>query len=134
MKGRIGLVTLVVPDYDRAIAFYCGALRFDLVEDTQLPDGKRWVVVRPKGDDNGGDGTGLLLAEAVGEAQVAAIGRQTGGRVGFFLHTGDFEHDFSAFVAAGVRFLEQPRTEAYGTVAVFEDPFGNKWDLLQPAP
>ncbi|MCD2183628.1 VOC family protein [Rhizobium sp. GN54] len=133
MKGRIALVTLVVPDYDRAIAFYCGALRFDLVEDTQLPDGKRWVVVRPKGGDNGGDGTGLLLAEAVGEAQVAAIGRQTGGRVGFFLHTGDFERDFSAFVAAGVRFLEQPRTEAYGTVAVFEDPFGNRWDLLQPA-
>ena len=133
MRGRIALVTLVVPDYDRAIAFYCGALRFDLVEDTQLPDGKRWVVVRPKEGDNGGDGTGLLLAEAVGEAQVAAIGRQTGGRVGFFLHTGDFEHDFSAFVAAGVRFLEQPRTEAYGTVAVFEDPFGNKWDLLQPA-
>ena len=133
MRGRIALVTLVVPDYDRAIAFYCGALRFDLVEDTQLPDGKRWVVVRPKGGDNGGDGTGLLLAEAVGEAQVAEIGRQTGGRVGFFLHTGDFEHDFSAFVAAGVRFLEQPRTEAYGTVAVFEDPFGNRWDLLQPA-
>lgn len=133
MRGRIALVTLVVPDYDRAIAFYCGALRFDLVEDTQLPDGKRWVVVRPKGGNKGGDGAGLLLAEAVGEAQMAAIGRQAGGRVGFFLHTGDFEHDFAAFVAAGVRFLEQPRTEAYGTVAVFEDPFGNKWDLLQPA-
>ncbi len=129
MKGRIALVTLVVPDYDRAIAFYCGALRFELVEDTQMPDGKRWVVVRPKG----GEGTGLLLARAANEAQAEAIGRQTGGRVGFFLHTDDFEHDFSGFVAAGVRFLEQPRTEAYGTVAVFEDPFGNKWDLLQPA-
>ncbi|MDF1631602.1 VOC family protein [Mycoplana sp. MJR14] len=129
MRGRIALVTLVVPDYDRAIAFYCGALRFELVEDTQMPDGKRWVVVRPKG----GEGTGLLLARAANEAQAEAIGRQTGGRVGFFLHTDDFEHDFSGFVAAGVRFLEQPRTEAYGTVAVFEDPFGNKWDLLQPA-
>ncbi len=129
MKGRIALVTLVVPDYDRAIAFYCGALRFELIEDTQMPDGKRWVVVRPKG----GEGTGLLLARAANEAQAEAIGRQTGGRVGFFLHTDDFEHDFSGFVAAGVRFLEQPRTEAYGTVAVFEDPFGNKWDLLQPA-
>ena len=129
MRGRIALVTLVVPDYDRAIAFYCGALRFELVEDTQMPDGKRWVVVRPKG----GEGTGLLLARAANEAQAEAIGRQAGGRVGFFLHTDDFEHDFSGFVAAGVRFLEQPRTEAYGTVAVFEDPFGNKWDLLQPA-
>lgn len=129
MKGRIALVTLVVPDYDRAIAFYCGALRFELVEDMQMPDGKRWVVVRPKG----GEGTGLLLAKAANDAQVEAIGRQTGGRVGFFLHTDSFEHDFSAFVAAGVRFLEPPRTEAYGTVAVFEDPFGNKWDLLQPA-
>lgn len=128
MKGRIALVTLVVPDYDQAIAFYCGALRFDLVADTQLPDGKRWVVVRP-----GGDGAGLVLAEAAGAAQEAAIGNQAGGRVGFFLHTDDFERDFCAFVAAGVRFLEAPRTEAYGTVAVFEDVFGNKWDLLQPA-
>ncbi len=129
MTRRIALVTLVVPDYDRAIAFYCGALRFDLVEDTQLPDGKRWVVVRP----NGGAGSGLLLAQASGERQEAAIGNQAGGRVGFFLHTDDFERDFASFVAAGVRFLEQPRTEAYGKVAVFEDVFGNTWDLLQPA-
>ncbi|SOC44185.1 catechol 2,3-dioxygenase-like lactoylglutathione lyase family enzyme [Rhizobium subbaraonis] len=129
MTRRIALVTLVVPDYDRAIAFYCGALRFDLVEDTQLPDGKRWVVVRP----NGGEGPGLLLAQASGERQQAAIGNQAGGRVGFFLHTDDFERDFASFVAAGVRFLEQPRTEAYGKVAVFEDVFGNTWDLLQPA-
>ena len=92
-------------------------------------DAQGRIVVRPKG----GEGTGLLLARAANEAQAEAIGRQTGGRVGFFLHTDDFEHDFSGFVAAGVRFLEQPRTEAYGTVAVFEDPFGNKWDLLQPA-
>lgn len=129
MNSRIALVTLVVPDYDQAIAFYCGALRFDLVEDTQLLDGKRWVVVRPKG----GEGTGLLLAEASGALQEAAIGSQTGGRVGFFLHTDDLERDFAAFVAAGVQFLEVPRREAYGTVAVFQDAFGNKWDLLQPA-
>lgn len=137
MKGRIALVTLVVPDYDRAIAFYCGALRFDLVEDMQLPDGKRWMVVRPPGGEGQrappSSGTGLLLAEAADEAQRAAIGNQAGGRVGFFLHTDDFERDFTAFVAAGVRFLEQPRTEAYGRVAVFEDVFGNRWDLLQPA-
>jgi catechol 2,3-dioxygenase-like lactoylglutathione lyase family enzyme len=129
MTRTIALVTLVVPDYDRAVAFYCGALRFDLVEDTQLPDGKRWVVVRP----SGGEGSGLLLARASGERQRAAIGNQAGGRVGFFLHTDDFERDFASFVAAGVRFLEQPRTEAYGKVAVFEDVFGNMWDLLQPA-
>lgn len=129
MRARIALVTLVVPDYDQAIAFYCGALRFELVQDTHLPDGKRWVVVRPRG----GEGTGLLLAEATGLNQEAAIGNQAGGRVGFFLHTDDFERDFIAFVAAGVRFLEAPRTEAYGKVAVFEDAFGNKWDLLQPS-
>ena len=129
MKQRIALVTLVVPDYDDGIGFYRDQLGFDLVEDTPLPDGKRWVVVRPRG----GEGTGLLLAEAADEAQSAAIGRQTGGRVGFFLHTDDFGRDRAAFLAAGVRFLEEPRKEAYGTVAVFEDIFGNRWDLLEPA-
>ena len=129
MKQRIALITLVVPDYDAGIGFYRDRLGFDLVEDTSLPDGKRWVVVRPRG----GEGTGLLLAEAADEAQSAAIGRQTGGRVGFFLHTDDFGRDRAAFLAAGVRFLEEPRKEAYGTVAVFEDIFGNRWDLLEPA-
>ena len=129
MKQRIALVTLVVPDYDAGIGFYRDQLGFDLVEDTPLPDGKRWVVVRPRG----GEGTGLLLAEAADEAQKAAIGRQTGGRVGFFLHTDDFGRDRAAFLAAGVQFLEEPRKEAYGTVAVFEDIFGNRWDLLEPA-
>jgi catechol 2,3-dioxygenase-like lactoylglutathione lyase family enzyme len=129
MKQRIALVTLVVADYDAGIGFYRDRLGFDLVEDTPLPDGKRWVVVRPRG----GEGTGLLLAEAADEAQSAAIGRQTGGRVGFFLHTDDFGRDRAAFLAAGVRFLEEPRKEAYGTVAVFEDIFGNRWDLLEPA-
>ena len=129
MKQRIALVTLVVPDYDAGIGFYRDQLGFELVEDTPLPDGKRWVVVRPQG----GEGTGLLLAEAADEAQSAAIGRQTGGRVGFFLHTDDFDRDRAAFLATGVRFLEEPRKEAYGTVAVFEDIFGNRWDLLEPA-
>ena len=129
MKQRIALVTLVVPDYDAAIRFYRDRLGFTLVEDSPLPDGKRWVVVRPRGSD----AAGLLLAQAADDVQQAAIGRQTGGRVGFFLHTDDFERDHRAFVAAGVRFLEAPRYETYGTVAVFEDIFGNRWDLLEPS-
>ncbi|WP_046119994.1 VOC family protein [Ensifer aridi] len=129
MKQVIAHVALVVPDYDAAIAFYCGRLGFDLVEDTELGDGKRWVLVRPKGATE----TALLLANADGERQRAAIGNQTGGRVGFFLFTDDFARDHAAMLAAGIAFLEEPRHEAYGTVAVFADPFGNRWDLLQPA-
>ncbi|MCA1369192.1 VOC family protein [Bradyrhizobium sp. BRP14] len=129
MKQIIADVALVVPDYDAAIAFYCGRLGFDLVEDEELGDGKRWVLVRPKGATE----TALLLAKADGERQRAAIGNQTGGRVGFFLFTDDFARDHAAMLAAGVAFLEEPRHEAYGTVAVFADPFGNHWDLLQPA-
>ena len=128
MSRHIALVTLVVPDYEEAIAFYRDALGFTVVEDTDLGDGKRWVVVRP----GSAGGTGLLLAEAADEEQRAAVGRQAGGRVGFFLHTDDFERDHRRFTAAGVTFLEAPRHEAYGTVAVFEDVFGNRWDLLQP--
>ena len=119
-------VTLLVPDYDAGIAFYRDALGFDLVEDTDLGSGKRWVVVAP---DNG---AALLLAKASDEAQEAAIGHQTGGRVSFFLHTDDFADTRARFKAAGVTFLESPRTEAYGTVAVFSDPFGNRWDLIEP--
>ena len=122
---RIGAVALVVPDYDAAIAFYVGALGFELVEDTDQGGGKRWVVVRPPGG-----GAALLLARAVTEAQTAAIGNQTGGRVGFFLETDDFARDHAAFLAAGVMFEEAPRDEPYGMVAVFRDPFGNRWDLL----
>lgn len=122
-------MSLVVPDYDAAIGFYRDRLGFVLVEDSPLPDGKRWVVVRPRGSD----ATGLLLAQAANDVQRAAIGRQTGGRVGFFLHTDDFARDHRAFLAAGVRFLEAPRRETYGTVAVFEDIFGNRWDLLEPS-
>lgn len=119
-------VTLVVPDYDPAIAFYVGTLGFDLVEDIALSENKRWVLVAPQG------GTGkLLLAKADSPAQRAVIGTQTGGRVGFFLKTDNFARDHAAYLAAGVRFEEDPRTEPYGTVAVFQDPFGNRWDLIQ---
>lgn len=126
----IALITLVVRDYDEAIDFYTGALAFDLVEDTDRGDGSRWVVVRPPG---AGGGTALLLARAAGARQEASVGAQTGGRVGFFLHTEDFAGDRERMLAAGVRFVEEPRYEPYGTVAVFEDLYGNRWDLLQPA-
>ncbi|MEU5364142.1 VOC family protein [Streptomyces sp. NPDC005925] len=128
---RIALVTLVVGDYDEAIRFYTGALGFRLVEDAPRPDGSRWVVVRAGSGD--GSGTDLLLARARGEAQRDRVGDQTGGRVGFFLHTDDFARDHARMLAAGVSFLEEPRHEPYGTVAVFQDLYGNRWDLLQPA-
>ncbi|MGY3200218.1 VOC family protein [Streptomyces sp. TE5632] len=127
---RVALVTLVVDDYDEAIRFYTEALGFRLAEDTPRPDGSRWVVVEP---DDGRTGTGLLLARAEGEEQRARIGDQTGGRVGFFLHTDDFAGDHARMTSAGVTFLEQPRHEPYGSVAVFQDLYGNRWDLLQPA-
>jgi catechol 2,3-dioxygenase-like lactoylglutathione lyase family enzyme len=123
----IGAVTLLVRDYDEAIAFYVGALGFELLEDTALSADKRWVCVAPKGAE-----TCLLLAKASTPEQVARIGDQTGGRVGFFLHTDDFAHDHAAFVAKGVRFLEEPRNESYGKVAVFSDLYGNTWDLIGP--
>jgi len=124
----IGYVAVVVRDYDEAIAFYTGALGFDLVEDTALEDGRRWVLVRP-----GAGGTNLLLARAATPEQEARIGDQTGGRVAFFLHTDDFRRDYEAMKARGVKFCEEPRREAYGTVAVFEDLYGNRWDLLEPS-
>jgi catechol 2,3-dioxygenase-like lactoylglutathione lyase family enzyme len=124
----IATVTLVVADYDAAIAFYVGKVGFELVEDTAMGDGKRWVVVAPTGG-----GAALLLAQADGERQAERIGDQTGGRVAFFLHSNDFAADHRRMTDAGVRFLEPPRTEPYGTVAVFEDLYGNRWDLLQPA-
>jgi catechol 2,3-dioxygenase-like lactoylglutathione lyase family enzyme len=123
---EIGAVTLVVRDYDEAIRFYVEGVGFTLAEDVDLGEGKRWVVVRPAGAS-----TGLLLAEADGVAQQARIGAQTGGRVGFFLHTDDFERDHARMTAAGVYFREEPRHEPYGTVAVFEDLYGNTWDLIQ---
>jgi catechol 2,3-dioxygenase-like lactoylglutathione lyase family enzyme len=130
MTKSLFLVTLVVDDYDRAKAYYCGALGFECVQDQPQPEGKRWVVVKP----SGGAGAGFLLAQAADGRQQAAIGNQTGGRVGFFLQTDDFARDHAAMTAAGVDFREAPRSEVYGTVAVFADPYGNTFDLIQPAP
>ncbi|MCI2262756.1 VOC family protein [Xanthomonas indica] len=127
MNRRLALVTLVVADYDEAIAWYTGKLGFRLLEDVDQGH-KRWVVVGP-GDTRG---AALLLARASDEAQRSRIGDQTGGRVGFFLHTDDFQRDHAAMRAAGVEFLEAPRHEPYATVAVFRDLYGNTWDLLEP--
>lgn len=128
-RNSLFLVSLVVDSYDRAKAFYCDSLGFDCVEDTAMPDGKRWLVVRPRG----GEGASILLAQASDEAQRAAIGNQTGGRVGFFLRTDDFARDHRRFTEAGVLFQEEPRHEPYGTVVVFQDLYGNLWDLIEPA-
>lgn len=127
MTQRLHAVALVVPDYDQAIAFYVDCVGFRLLDDIDLGDGKRWVRVAPPGDDS----SSLLIAKAVEEQQSAAIGNQTGGRVGFFLATDDFARDHARMLAAGVEFEETPRHEPYGTVAVWRDPFGNRWDLLQ---
>jgi catechol 2,3-dioxygenase-like lactoylglutathione lyase family enzyme len=127
MRQRLSLTALLVRDYDEAIAFYAGKLGFELVEDSDLGGGKRWVVVRPPGSD-----AALLLARAVGE-QTARIGDQSGGRVFLFLETDDLGRDHARMIAAGVRFVRPPREEPYGTVAVFEDLYGNLWDLIQPA-
>ncbi|WP_017593206.1 VOC family protein [Nocardiopsis potens] len=131
-RALLGLTTLVVADYDEAIAFFTGPLGFTLVEDAPLGGGKRWVVVAP-GVGRGAGGTGLLLARAAGADQAARVGDQTGGRVAFFLYTEDFEADRRRMLDAGVHFEEEPRHEPYGTVAVFRDLYGNRWDLLQPA-
>ena len=126
--ARLALIALVVRDYDEAIAYYCGVLGFALREDTALTPDKRWVVVSP-----GEGGSHLLLAKAADEAQRAAIGAQTGGRVFLFLHTDDFDADYARLNAAGVEFLETPRSEPYGRVVVFRDLYGNKWDLIEGA-
>ncbi len=125
--NRLGLVTYVAHEYDEAIDFFVGKLGFTLAEDTDMGEGKRWVVV------SAGEGASLLIARAEGELQKASIGNQTGGRVGFFLQTDDFKRDYTNWTAQGVKFREQPRHEEYGTVAVFEDVYGNTWDLIQPA-
>jgi catechol 2,3-dioxygenase-like lactoylglutathione lyase family enzyme len=124
-RARLGAVALVVPDYDAAIAFFVSVLGFRLTAD--LDQGhKRWVTVAPPGG-----GTGLVLARAEGEAQAAVIGLQAADRVFLFLETDDFARDHAAMTAAGVRFEEAPRSEPYGTVAVWRDPFGNRWDLIE---
>lgn len=128
MPSRIAALTLVVRDYDEAIAFYRDALGFALLEDTPLGGGKRWVRMAPPGST----GPALLLAQAATPEQRARIGDQTGGRVFLFLHTDDFWADYRRLQAHGVRFTEEPRREPYGTVVVFLDLYGNKWDLIQP--
>jgi catechol 2,3-dioxygenase-like lactoylglutathione lyase family enzyme len=127
--AHLGLVTLVVDDYDQAIAFFVDALGFELVEDRRLEAAKRWVVVAPRGARE----TAILLARAAAPGQSARVGDQTGGRVAFFLHTADFDADYERMRAAGVVFEEPPRREPYGTVAVFRDLYGNRWDLIQPS-
>jgi catechol 2,3-dioxygenase-like lactoylglutathione lyase family enzyme len=126
MHRCLATVTLVVPNYDEAIHFYVGTLGFALISDLDLGGGKRWVTVGVEG------GARFLLAQADGAEQTARVGDQTGGRVGFFLETDDFDRDHSALLTRGVRFLEEPRREAYGTVAVFEDLYGNRFDLIEP--
>lgn len=127
---RLGLVSLVVRDYDEAIRFYVDILGFELAEDRDVPEqSKRWVVVAPPG--NGG--AHLLLARASNEEQASRIGNQTGGRVFLFLYTDDFRRDYDDFRAKGVAFVRQPQTFDYGTVAVFRDLYGNLWDLVQPS-
>ncbi len=127
MSQTLGYIALVVRDYDEAIAFYTGKLGFQLAEDTDLGEGKRWVQVKPPGST----GTDLLLARAVNPEQASRIGNQTGGRVFLFLHTDNFWRNYREFTARGVTFVRPPSEESYGTVAVFEDLYGNKWDLLQ---
>jgi catechol 2,3-dioxygenase-like lactoylglutathione lyase family enzyme len=127
MPQTLGYIALVVRDYDEAIAFYTNQLGFQLIEDTDLGNAKRWVRVRPPGST----GTDLLLARAVNPEQSSHIGNQTGGRVFLFLHTDDFWRDYHSMTAKGVEFIRPPSEESYGNVAVFEDLYGNKWDLLQ---
>lgn len=124
----IARVALLVREYDEAIAWFTGTLGFTLLEDTRLSDTKRWVVVAPPGARE----AALLLARAATDEQRAAIGRQGGGRVFLFLHTDDLSRDHDAWRSRGVRFVEQPRLEVYGRVVVFEDLYGNRWDLIEP--
>jgi catechol 2,3-dioxygenase-like lactoylglutathione lyase family enzyme len=127
MHQQIVHIALVVKDYDEAIAFYTQKLNFDLLEDTVMSETKRWVLVAPKGSF----GTALLLAKGVGEAQQSRIGNQTGGRVFLFLKTDDFDRDYKSMSEKGIRFVREPQEQDYGKVAVFEDLYGNLWDLIE---
>jgi catechol 2,3-dioxygenase-like lactoylglutathione lyase family enzyme len=128
MNQWIGQIALLVRDYDEAIRFYVDTLGFELIEDTYIPrQDKRWVVVAPRGESS----TRVLLARAVGEVQASRIGNQTGGRVFLFLYTDDFWRDYRSYTAKGVVFARELRQETYGTVAVFKDPYGNLWDLIE---
>ena len=130
MKQSLGLVSLVVRDYDEALAFYVDVLGFALIEDTFIPEQrKRWVVVSPPGATE----SRLLLAQASAPEQVSRVGNQTGGRVFLFLYTDDFDRDYRRYKDRGVVFVREPRDESYGKVAVFKDLYGNLWDLLEPS-
>lgn len=128
MPQSIAHVTFLVRDYDEALSYFVDLLGFRVVQDQPLPGGKRWVLVTPPGASS----TALLLARAETPEQLQSVGKQAGGRVFLFLHTDDFWRDYRLMLAANVKFLEAPRQESYGTIAVFEDVYGNKWDLLQP--
>lgn len=128
MNQKLAYLSLLVRDYDEAIAYFTQILDFDLLEDTDMGAGKRWVRVSPPGSSE----TGLLLAKAVNAEQESRIGNQTGGRVFLFLHTDNFQRDHERMKAKGVKFIEEPRNEIYGTVVVFEDLYGNKWDFIEP--
>ena len=129
MTQKLSHIAVVVRDYDEAIKFYTEKLYFDLVEDTQLSETKRWVLVRPKS----GDSCCLLLAKAANEEQRSRVGNQTGGRVFLFLHTDNFERDYQNLLNQQIEIVRQPQREEYGTVAVFKDLYGNLWDLIEPA-
>ena len=128
MKQKLAHIAIVVNDYDEAIKFYTEKLHFDLVEDTQLSETKRWVLVRPKG----GDGCCLLLAKAANGEQQSRVGNQTGGRVFLFLHTDSFERDYQNLLNNQIEIVRPPQKEVYGTVAVFKDIYGNLWDMIEP--
>ena len=125
----LSAISILVAEYDEAIAWYCSKLGFELVVDTPMGGGKRWVVVAPNAEAQ----TRIILAKATGSEQIALIGRQMGGRVGFFLQTDAFDDTYARMAKLGVVFREEPRSEAYGKVVVFEDCYGNGWDLIQPA-
>lgn len=128
LKQRLAHVAIVVKDYDEAIQFYTLKLHFELIEDTQLSETKRWVLVKPRGTD----GCCLLLAQAANEAQQSRIGNQTGGRVFLFLHTDNFDRDYQNLLTQNIPIIRAPTVEAYGKVAVFADLYGNLWDLIEP--
>lgn len=130
MSQRLALTALVVRDYDEALSFYVGKLGFEVRADKRLSETKRWVVVAPRGNGQ----AGVLLARAANDVQTSAIGNQAGGRVFLFLETDDFDRDYMDYRARGVRFVEEPRLEPYGKVAVFSDLYGNPWDLIGSAP
>jgi uncharacterized glyoxalase superfamily protein PhnB len=128
MQQYLAGISLVVNDYDEAIDFYTRKLSFTLLENTRMSDTKRWVVIAPPGST----GCTLLLAKAANDAQKAAVGNQTGGRVFLFLHTDNFDRDYNQMQKAGIEFIESPRQETYGKVVVFVDLYGNRWDLIEP--